>query len=195
MFASQPAPGGRGVSFEPESLTPAQRFAERTLTHKPAPRLSEYGNNYDAPAYGSKRRLLRSLCVDWHTTPNGSESRTRSWISWLPQKPSICRTSDQRLSWTSVWHCGPHYRMAKIEYVAARSVRLNESAYTVRSSIVHGDSPKPKDLKVQDVQVRLPEFVEAIERVVRQALHEALDRATSQESNWPPDWDGLTLPK
>jgi hypothetical protein len=68
---------------------------------------------------------------------------------------------------------------------------LMKSAYGVRSKIVHGDEPKPKDLKVKGAQVPLAEFVQATEEVVRQGLREALNRA----AGWPPDWDGMTLPK
>ena len=68
---------------------------------------------------------------------------------------------------------------------------LMKSAYSVRSKIVHGDEPKPKDLKVKGAQVPLAEFVQATEDVVRQGLREALNRAVG----WPPDWDGMTLPK
>ena len=68
---------------------------------------------------------------------------------------------------------------------------LMKSAYNVRSKIVHGDEPRPKDLKVKGAQVPLAEFVQATEDVVRQGLREALNRA----AGWPPDWDGMTLPK
>jgi hypothetical protein len=68
---------------------------------------------------------------------------------------------------------------------------LMKSAYAVRSKIVHGDEPKPKDLKVKGVPVPLAEFVQATEDVVRHGLREALNRA----AGWPPDWDGMTLPK
>jgi Apea-like HEPN len=72
---------------------------------------------------------------------------------------------------------------------------LMKSAYDVRSKIVHGDEPKPKDLKVKGAQVSLPDFIQATEEVVRQGLTEALHRATSPKDKWPPDWDAMTLPK
>jgi Apea-like HEPN len=72
---------------------------------------------------------------------------------------------------------------------------LMKSAYGVRSKVVHGDVPKPKDLKVKGAQVSLADFVQATEGVVRQGLREALNRATDPGSTWPPDWDALTLPK
>jgi hypothetical protein len=68
---------------------------------------------------------------------------------------------------------------------------LMRSAYGVRSKIVHGDEPRPKDLKSKGVHVSLADFVQATEEVVRQGLLEALNRA----GGWPPDWDGMTLPK
>ena len=72
---------------------------------------------------------------------------------------------------------------------------LMKAAYNSRSTIVHGDEPKPKDLKVKGVPVPLPDFVQATEDVVRQGLRQALNVATDPKGKWPPDWDGLTLPK
>jgi hypothetical protein len=68
------------------------------------------------------------------------------------------------------------------------------SAYNVRSKIVHGDSPKGGDLMVGGAVVSLPEFVQAIEDILRQGLREAVARASDPADSWPPDWDGLTLP-
>ena len=64
----------------------------------------------------------------------------------------------------------------------------------VRSKIVHGELPKPKDIKVKGVQVPLADFVQTIEQVVRSGVREALRRAVDPQSVWPPDWDDLTLP-
>ena len=72
---------------------------------------------------------------------------------------------------------------------------LMRSGYNVRSTIVHGNSPKPKDLIVKGEQVPLSDFVQAIEDVVRDGLRTALRRATDLQTTWPPDWDDLTLPK
>jgi Apea-like HEPN len=71
---------------------------------------------------------------------------------------------------------------------------LMKVAYIVRSKIVHGDVPKPKDLKVKGASVSLPEFVQATEGVVRQGLRRALSQATDSRAKWPPDWDAMTLP-
>jgi hypothetical protein len=79
----------------------------------------------------------------------------------------------------------------KLDMTRRNVFDLMKSAYAVRSKIVHGDEPRPKDLKVKGVQVPLAEFVQATEEVVRQGLREALNRA----AGWPPDWDGMTLPK
>jgi len=79
----------------------------------------------------------------------------------------------------------------KLDMTRRNVFDLMKSAYAVRSRIVHGDEPRPKDLKVKGVQVPLAEFVQATEEVVRQGLREALNRA----ARWPPDWDGMTLPK
>jgi hypothetical protein len=79
----------------------------------------------------------------------------------------------------------------KLDMTRRNVFDLMKSAYAVRSKIVDGDEPRPKDLKVKVVQVPLAEFVQATEEVVRQGLREALNRA----AGWPPDWDGMTLPK
>jgi hypothetical protein len=79
----------------------------------------------------------------------------------------------------------------KLDMTRRNVFDLMKSAYGVRSKIVHGDEPKSKELKVRGVQVSLVEFVQATEEVVRQGLREALNRT----AGWPPDWDGMTLPK
>jgi Apea-like HEPN len=71
---------------------------------------------------------------------------------------------------------------------------LMKSAYAVRSKIVHGDVPRPRDLKVKGAPVPLADFVQATEEVVRQGLREGLNRATTPRVKWPPDWDAMTLP-
>lgn len=72
---------------------------------------------------------------------------------------------------------------------------LMKSAYSVRSAVVHGDTPKAKDLMLRGTAVTLPEFVQAIERAIRQGLREAVRRAADPADKWPPDWDGMTLPQ
>ncbi|MFC1410740.1 hypothetical protein ACEZCY_16545 [Streptacidiphilus sp. N1-12] len=72
---------------------------------------------------------------------------------------------------------------------------LMKSAYGVRSAVVHGDKPKAKDLKLKGTSVGLPEFMQSIEGVIRHGLQEALRRAAEPAASWPPDWDGMTLPK
>jgi Apea-like HEPN len=47
---------------------------------------------------------------------------------------------------------------------------LMKSAYDVRSKIVHGEEPKPKDLRLKGARVSLMDFVQATEEVVRQGL-------------------------
>jgi hypothetical protein len=70
-----------------------------------------------------------------------------------------------------------------------------KAAYSVRSTIVHGSEPKPKDLIVRRKQVALHDFVQETGEVVRQGAQEALRRAADPKQDWPPDWDGLTLPQ
>jgi hypothetical protein len=72
---------------------------------------------------------------------------------------------------------------------------LMRSAYKMRSKVVHGDVPKAKDMLVAGNPVGLLEFVESVERVVRQGLREGLRRAAGATEQWPPDWDGMTLPR
>jgi hypothetical protein len=70
-----------------------------------------------------------------------------------------------------------------------------KAAYSVRSKIVHGEAPKTNDVRVKGEQVPLADFIQAIAKVVRQGLAEALTRAVDTASVWPTDWDGMTLPK
>jgi Apea-like HEPN len=72
---------------------------------------------------------------------------------------------------------------------------LMKAAYQVRSTIVHGNDPKPNHVQVRGQQVALGEFVQATVDIVRQGAREALTRAAGSNSAWPPDWGGLTLPQ
>ena len=72
---------------------------------------------------------------------------------------------------------------------------LMKSAYTVRSKIVHGELPKPKDVKVKGTPVPLAEFVQSVEDVVRQGMRIALRRAADPKDTWPPNWDDMITPK
>jgi len=105
--------------------------------------------------------------------------------------PFDCPCDNFRLSLRAAALCDPQ----KLGMTRRNAFDLMKSAYGVRSTIVHGEVPKAKDLKVKGAQVSLADFVQATEEVVRQGLREALDRATNPRSKWPPDWDGMTLPK
>lgn len=93
-----------------------------------------------------------------------------------------------RLALRAAALCSPQ----KLSMTRRNVFDLMRSAYGVRSAIVHGETPRPKDLKVKGAQVPLVDFVQATEEVVRQGLRASLQRET--KGKWPPDWDGMTLP-
>lgn len=67
------------------------------------------------------------------------------------------------------------------------------NGYDARSAIVHGGSPSSKLLKAVDgSQLTLPEFVEAVEEVIRRALKKAIE-APAQPRGPLVDWNALIL--
>jgi hypothetical protein len=68
-------------------------------------------------------------------------------------------------------------------------------AYDLRSVVAHGGEPKPKDVKIKDVQVSLLEVVDATEAILRSALKKALDQPTGSAGRLSIPWDDLVLPE
>ena len=69
--------------------------------------------------------------------------------------------------------------------------------------VAHANTSPPEGVPVrvahvlsQDVPLEIAAVgnVEAVERVIRDAVQEALRRAAEPQGVWPPDWDDLTLP-
>ncbi len=67
------------------------------------------------------------------------------------------------------------------------------NGYDARSAIVHGGEPDPGLLKgIDGSALSLPEYTDAMEEVLRRALHTAVDRA--QDGGGPlVDWDELVI--
>jgi len=86
-------------------------------------------------------------------------------------------------------------RPEKLEMTRREVFDLMKSAYKVRGAVVHGNTPKPQDMRAKGESVPLAEFVQVIEGVIRDGLQVALDRTASPNGGWPPDWDGMTLPQ
>jgi hypothetical protein len=92
-----------------------------------------------------------------------------------------------RLALNAARYCDPQ----ALQMTRRQIFDLMKDAYGIRSSLVHGGSPKAGNLKVRGDLARLDEVIAAIEDVVRQGLMQALDDATT--GMWPPDWTALLL--
>lgn len=66
--------------------------------------------------------------------------------------------------------------------------------YGLRSKYAHGTEPKPKDLKLQDRQVSLAEFVAVTEEIVRAAVLKAMRVMEESNGQLTIDWEALVLP-
>ncbi|MFF5217859.1 hypothetical protein [Micromonospora sp. NPDC000442] len=66
--------------------------------------------------------------------------------------------------------------------------------YGLRSKYAHGAETKPKDLKLQDRQVSLAEFVAVTEEIVRAAVLKAMRVMEQSNGQFTIDWEALVLP-
>jgi len=66
--------------------------------------------------------------------------------------------------------------------------------YDLRSAIVHGSMPSPKDIKLKGEQVELKVFATATEDILRAALHKALAEVT-ETGRLSIAWDDMILPE
>jgi Apea-like HEPN len=71
---------------------------------------------------------------------------------------------------------------------------LMKRSYDVRSAIAHGSHPTKGQLKIQDEQLSLDEFVERSGAVIRAGVRKALNQASkSPERRLLIDWEALVL--
>jgi hypothetical protein len=196
--ASFPAdwiPYGGGVVYQQVPLSQAQRFRQMHLDQQASAELVETWRRLRQPGLLQKQKALalglRRLSYQAH------RQRVEDEIVDVMVAAEALYLSDLgpeelgfRLALRASALCDPE----KLGMTRRNVFDLMKSAYAVRSKIVHGDVPRPRDLKVKGAPVPLADFVQATEEVVRQGLREGLNRAASPRVKWPPDWDAMTLP-
>jgi hypothetical protein len=183
------------VTYQQVPLTQAQRFREMNLDHRASADIVETWRQLRQPGLLQRQKAL-ALAVR-RLSYQVRRQRVEDEIVDIMVAAEALYLSDLgvaelgfRLALRAAALCEPENLG-----LTRRSVfDLMKAAYGVRSTIVHGDVPKPKDLKVQGVPVSLAAFVQATEEVVRQGLRAALGRAADPMGKWPPDWDAMTLP-
>ena len=72
--------------------------------------------------------------------------------------------------------------------------RFMRNSYDARSAIVHGGVPEPRLLQSLDGhRLTLAEYADALEDVLRRAVHKALDTADAAATGSLVDWDELII--
>jgi hypothetical protein len=184
------------ITFNAAPLTRAQQFRKLHLGEAAAREIIETWRQLRKPALLQRQKAL-ALALRRLSYQAGRERIEDELVDLLVAGEALYLSDGQSTELS--------FRFALRSAVLSNSERLGmtrrevfdlmRSGYHVRSTIVHGKSPKPKDLVVRGAQVPLLDFVQAIEFVIRDGLRTALNRATDPQSKWPPDWDDLTLPK
>ena len=195
-FQGEWTPHSGGVTVQPVPLTQAQRFRRMHFDDKAAAEMVKTWRQLRQPRllqrYKAIALALRRLSYQAH------RERIEDELVDILIAAEALYLSDvgfEELGFRMALRAAALCDSQTLDMTPRNVFDLMKSAYGVRSKIVHGDVPKPKDLKLKGVQVPLAEFVQGIEEVVRQGLREALNRAASRRFKWPPDWDGMTLPK
>jgi hypothetical protein len=207
LFANPPAISGRTITeadwslhtgavlFFAVSLTPSQRARQLHLGEQAARSLVETWRQLRQPALLQQQRAL-ALALRRLSYQAGRVRIEDELVDLLVASEALYLSDAGfeelgfRLALRSALLSNP----SSLDMTRRQVFDLMKSAYGVRSKIVHGELPKPKDVKVKGVQVPLADFVQTIEQVVRSGVREALRRAVDPQSVWPPDWDDLTLP-
>jgi hypothetical protein len=191
-FSAQWIPYGGGIAYQQVPLSRAQRFRSMDLDQQARAELVETWRQLRQPGLLQRQKALalalRRLGYQAH------RERIEDEIVDVMVAAEALYLSDlgpEELGFRLALRASALSDPQKLGMTRRNMFDLMKSAYVVRSRIVHGDTPRPKDLKVKGVEVPLAEFVQATEEVVRQGLREALNRV----AGWPPDWDAMTLPK
>jgi hypothetical protein len=179
------------VTYQPVPLPPAQLFRQLHLDTKARAEVVRTWRQLRRPGLHKALGLaLRRLSYQAH------RQRVEDELVDILIAAEALYLSDVgftelsfRLALRAAALCNPQ----KLSMTRRNVFELMRSAYDVRSKVVHGSTPDPSALRVSGVQVSLPDFVQAVEEVVRQGLRAALQRA--MRGKWPPDWNGMTLPK
>jgi hypothetical protein len=191
-FPAEWTPYGGGIGYQPVPLSQAQRFRTMDLDQQASAELVETWRQLRQPGLLQKQKALalalRRLSYQAHRQRIEDEMVD---VMVAAEALYLSDLGPEELGFRLALRASALSDPQKLGMTRRNVFDLMKSAYSVRSKIVHGDEPRPKDLKVKGVQVPLAEFVQATEEVVRQGLREALNRAVG----WPPDWDGMTLPK
>jgi hypothetical protein len=195
-FLPEWMPHSGGVAFQQVPLTQAQRFRQMHLDHPASTGLVETWRRLRQPGLLQRNKApalaLRRLSYQAH------RERVEDELVDILIAAEALYLSDvgyEELGFRLALRAAALSDPQKLGMTRRDVFDLMKSAYGVRSKIVHGQVPNPKDLKTKGAQVSLAEFVQAIEEVIRHGLQKALSRAASPKDKWPPDWDGMTLPR
>jgi hypothetical protein len=184
------------VAFQQVPLTHAQRFRRIHLDEQASSEIVEIWRQLRQPGFLQKQKALalalRRLGYQAHRERVEDEMVD---IMVAAEALYLSDLGPGELGFRLALRASALSDPEKLDMTRRNVFDLMKSAYDVRSKIVHGNTPRPRDLKVKGAPVPLADFVQATEEVVRQGLREGLNRAATPRVKWPPDWDGMTLPK
>jgi hypothetical protein len=184
-----------GVKFQQVPLTNAQRFRRVNLDTQAAMEVVDTWQRLRQPGLLQRQKAL-ALALRRFSYQAYRQRAEDELVDILVAAEALYLSDlgPSELGFRFALRASAFSDVAKLGMTRREVFDMMKAAYNVRSKIVHGDEPKPKDMKVKDMPKLLPEFVQASEEVVRQGLKKALAEAASSKGKWPPDWDGLTLP-
>jgi hypothetical protein len=173
LFANPPAISGRTITdadwslhtgavlFFAVSLTPSQRARQLHLGEQAARSLVETWRQLRQPALLQQQRAL-ALALRRLSYQAGRVRIEDELVDLLVASEALYLSDAgfEELGFRLALRSAVLSNPSSLDMTRRQVFDLMKSAYGVRSKIVHGELPKPKDVKVKGVQVPLADFVQ-----------------------------------
>jgi Apea-like HEPN len=166
-FPAEWIPYGGGIGYQQVPLSQAERFRRMDLDQQASAELVETWRQLRQPGLLQKQKALalalRRLSYQAHRQRIEDEMVD---VMVAAEALYLSDLGPEELGFRLALRASALSDPQKLGMTRRNVFDLMKSAYSVRSKIVHGDEPRPKDLKVKGIQVPLAEFVQATEEVV-----------------------------
>lgn len=182
FYGIWPAPRQfQGISLDSDKCNDLQKLWG--MSKNPASKqLKSFGIALRRLGHGLQRSRLEDRLLDaciaaeaFYLTEKGGDDRDRGENTY--------RLSQRVAAWSE----GTIPDWTRLEIF--RQIR---SGYTVRNTVVHGGSPRERDLKIKGVKIPAAElgpFIQCIEDIIRAGLHKAFREASAGNPLMDIDWD------